>query len=225
MTAFRDIWAIVPVKNLGAAKQRLSDVLDGQARSRLAVAMLEDVLSAVRLAKGLAGLMVVTADPEARRIAEGYGARILSGSAEEGQTAAIRFAMRTLSEEGHEAALTLPIDIPLIAAPEIETVIAAAARNPEFVIVPAHDRRGSNAILCAPPGRVPLSFGNDSFLPHLATARQMGIEPHVIEQPGIGLDIDNPADLAAFVAVPSQTRTRALLESLQIDWKKVGESV
>jgi 2-phospho-L-lactate guanylyltransferase len=72
---------------------------------------------------------------------------------------------------------------------------------------------------------VPLSFGNDSFLPHLATARQMGIEPNVIELAGIGLDIDNPADLAAFMAVPSQTRTRALLESLQIDWKRVGESV
>jgi 2-phospho-L-lactate guanylyltransferase (CobY/MobA/RfbA family) len=47
----------------------------------------------------------------------------------------------------------------------------------------------------------------------------------VIELPGIGLDIDNPADLTAFMAVPSQTRTRAVLESLQIDWKKAGESV
>ena len=80
-------------------------------------------------------------------------------------------------------------------------MVAAARREPEFVIVPAHDRQGSNAILCAPPAHVPLSFGNHSFAPHLAAARRAGIEPCIVELPGIGLDIDSPADLAAFLAI------------------------
>jgi 2-phospho-L-lactate guanylyltransferase len=79
------------------------------------------------------------------------------------------------------------------------------------VIVPAHDRQGSNAILCTPPGHVSLSFGNHSFLPHLEIALRRGVEPRVIELPGIGLNIDNPADLEAFLAIPSVTKTRALL--------------
>ena len=89
MTQFRDVWAVVPVKNTSTAKQRLGGVMDAESRSRLAQAMLEDVLSAVTQTSSLAGLAVVTADPIAADIALRYGARILSGSVEKGQTAAI----------------------------------------------------------------------------------------------------------------------------------------
>jgi 2-phospho-L-lactate guanylyltransferase len=211
----KDIWAVVPVKDTRAAKQRLAAVMDQETRTLLAHAMLEDVLSAVAGAASLAGLVVVTADPLATQIAQRYGARLLSEGGEEGQTHAMRYAVEVLAAEGRRAILTLPIDVPLITPPEIDAVIAAARREPEFVIVPAHDRQGSNAILCAPPAHVPLSFGNHSFTPHLAAARQRGLEPCVVELPGIGLDIDSPADLAAFLAVPSQTRTRRLLDGLK----------
>jgi 2-phospho-L-lactate guanylyltransferase len=127
----------------------------------------------------------------------------------------MRYAVEVLAAEGRRAILTLPIDVPLITPAEIDAVVAEARREPEFVIVPAHDRQGSNAILCAPPGHVPLSFGNHSFTPHLAAARQRGLEPCIVELPGIGLDIDSPADLAAFLAIPSQTRTRRLLDGLK----------
>jgi 2-phospho-L-lactate guanylyltransferase len=111
--------------------------------------------------------------------------------------------------------LTLPIDIPLITAQEIDAVIATGTRDPDFVIVPAHDRQGSNAILCRPPECVPLNFGNHSFEPHLEAARRCGIEPLILEElPGIALDIDNPADLRAFRARPSPTRAYKLLEDL-----------
>ncbi|MBV8510632.1 MAG: 2-phospho-L-lactate guanylyltransferase [Xanthobacteraceae bacterium] len=212
----KDIWAVVPVKDTRRAKQRLATVMDQDTRRLLAHAMLEDVLSAIAAASSLAGLVVVTADPIATQIAQRYGARLLSEGGEEGQTHAMRYAVEVLAAEGRRAILTLPIDIPLITAVEIDAVVAAARRDPEFVIVPAHDRQGSNAILCAPPGYVPLSFGNHSFAPHLATARQRGIEPRIIELPGIGRDIDSAADLAAFLAIPSRTRTRRLLDGLKL---------
>jgi 2-phospho-L-lactate guanylyltransferase len=59
---------------------------------------------------------------------------------------------------------------------------------------------------------VPLRFGADSFLPHLAAAKRCAIEPTVVRMPRIALDIDTPDDLALFLATPSPTRTRALLE-------------
>ena len=210
-----DVWAVIPVKDTRHAKQRLAAVLNQEARTRLAQAMLEDVLSAVVAASSLAGLIVVTADPTATAMARRYGATVLSQGGEQGQTQAMRYAVDALVAQGSQAILTLPIDIPLVTPQEIDAVVAAAQRDPEFVIVPAHDRQGSNAILCAPPGHVPLSFGNHSFAPHLAAARERGIAPRVVELPGIGLDIDNPADLAAFLAIPSQTRTRRLLDGLK----------
>ena len=208
-----DVVAVVPVKDTRTAKQRLSPVLDQKRRTLLARAMLEDVLVALRGATRLAGLVAVTADPVAAELTRGYGGRVMFGGGEDGQTAAMRYAMRALAAEGCRALLTLPIDIPLVTPQEIDAVIAASVRDPDFVIVPAHDREGSNAILCRPPECVPLSFGNHSFAPHLETARQHGVEPLILELPGIGLDIDNPADLEAFLAISSSTRTHALLDS------------
>jgi 2-phospho-L-lactate guanylyltransferase (CobY/MobA/RfbA family) len=80
--------------------------------------------------------------------------------------------------------------------------------------VPAHHRRGTNAILCSPPAAVPLRFGEDSFAAHLSAAREVGISPTVLALPGIGLDLDEPEDLAAFVQRPSATQTFALLARL-----------
>ena len=96
--------------------------------------------------------------------------------------------------------LTLPGDIPLVTAAEIERLIAAHLPAPSFTIAPSHDEMGSNAILMSPPDAVTLRFGDDSFRPHLAAARAAGIEPTVVNLPGIALDIDNPADLAHFCA-------------------------
>ena len=65
---------------------------------------------------------------------------------------------------------------------------------------------------------MPLRFGENSYFPHLEAARRCGIEPTVIRQPGIAMDIDHPVDLAAFLRLPQSagTRTRAFLEEAGI---------
>jgi len=212
MNTRADIWAVVPVKAVTGAKQRLGDAVPPQLRPRLALAMVEDVLAALAASPALAGIAVVTLDPQAAALAARYGARVLTDGAREGQTGAVAAAARLLAREGKHAMLTIPGDVPLVTADEVAAVIAAHARMPDFVIVPAHDERGSNAILCAPPEAVPLKFGDDSFWPHLDAARRVGLEPKVLKLPGIGLDIDNPADLAVFLKIPSRTRAHALLQ-------------
>jgi 2-phospho-L-lactate guanylyltransferase len=107
--------------------------------------------------------------------------------------------------------LTLPGDIPLVTAGEIEQIIAVHRPAPSFTIVPSHDEGGSNAILVSPPDAVPLRFGVDSFFPHLRAAEAQGIRPTVLRLPGIALDIDHPEDLAMFIRQPSLTRTRVFL--------------
>ena len=66
-------------------------------------------------------------------------------------------------------------------------------------------------IVCSPPDAVPLRFGENSFYPHLDAARRHGIEPLVIRQPGIGMDIDHPADLVSFLKMAPRVRTRTLV--------------
>ena len=208
------IHAVVPIKETSDAKRRLAGVLCAARLQELALAMFEDVLATLAGVRELAGIVVVTVDPAAAAIAARYGARVSDAGAREGHTGAVAAAARELAAE---AMLTLPGDIPLVEGDDIRQLIdvhrnAAGRGARAFTIVPARDERGSNAILCSPAAAAPLRFGADSFLPHLATAKRCGIEPTVVRLPHIALDIDTPDDLALFLATPSPTRTRALLE-------------
>jgi 2-phospho-L-lactate guanylyltransferase len=206
------VWAVLPIKDTAQAKQRLARALPTEMRQQLALAMAEDVLAALSSASCLAGIAVVTIDERAAALARRYGARVLTDGARDGHTGAVRAAVRTLTREGAAAILQVPGDIPLITPHEVEAVVTAIPAIEGFTIVPARDRRGSNAVLCMPPERVPLQFGDDSFLPHLAAARRCGVEPVVLALPGIGHDIDHPEDLESFMRQPSQTRTYAFLQ-------------
>jgi 2-phospho-L-lactate guanylyltransferase len=210
------VWACVPVKEFTGAKQRLSALLSPAQRETLAATMLEDVLSALAGASRLAGILVNTLDPRAAQLATRYGARMVTEGARDGHTGAVLGMARVLAAEGRGALLTIPGDIPLVTAAEIDVVVSSCSGVPSFAIVPAHDELGSNAVLCAPPSSVPLRFGDDSYFPHLAASRRQGIEPTIVRLPGIGLDIDHPVDLRAFLRVRPRvpTRTLTLLESL-----------
>ena len=212
------IHAVVPIKDTSDAKRRLAGVLCAGRRQELALTMFEDVLAALTGVRELAGIVVVTVDPAAATIAARYGARVSNAGAREGHTGAVAAAARELAAQ---AMLTLPGDIPLVEADDIRQLIdvhrhATGRGARAFTIVPAWDERGSNAILCSPAAAVPLRFGADSFLPHLAAARRCAIEPTVARMPRIALDVDTPDDLALFLAAPSPTRTRALLEQWRL---------
>jgi len=210
-----DVWAVVPIKEVGGAKQRLAGLLTAEQRHALAITMAADVLTALSEVRGLAGLLVVTRDAAAAALARRLGARVTDEGALDGHTGAVMAATRILLREGRGGLLQVPGDIPRITAAEVEAVLAAHRPAPSFTIVPAHDERGSNAVLLSPPDAVPLRFGDDSFFPHLDAARAQGIEPTIVPLPGIGMDIDHPADLARFVRMtpPAPTRTLAYLDA------------
>jgi 2-phospho-L-lactate/phosphoenolpyruvate guanylyltransferase len=212
------VWACVPVKEFTGAKQRLAALLSPEQREILAETMLEDVLSALAGATRLAGILVNTVDPRAATLAKRYGAQVVTDGARDGHTGAVNGMARMLSTQGEVALLTVPGDIPRVTSREINAVVSSCRNAPSFTIVPAHDELGSNAVICVPPFAVPLRFGDDSYFPHLITARRHGLEPDVLRLPGIGLDIDHPIDLLAFLrAKPRQpTRTLRLLEEFAL---------
>lgn len=203
-------WAILPVKELEGAKQRLSPALTPAQRVALMQVMIGEVLAALTAARGLAGVALVTLDPWAADLARRSGARVLTEGARSGHTGSVTAAARVLAAEGARGIVTLPGDIPAATPAEIEVVLAAHGEAPAFTIAPAHDELGSNAIVMSPPLAVPLRFGEDSYVPHLAAARAQGIAPRIVPLPGIGMDIDHPADLASFARLPEAQGTRTL---------------
>ena len=211
------IWAVIPVKELEGAKQRLSAFLSPEERQVLAVTMMEEVLAALAGTTRLAGVALVTLEARAAAIARREGWRVIEQGARDGHTGSVEAGRRVLAAGGAAGILTLPIDIPAATPAEIDAALAAHAA-PGFTIVPAHDEQGSNTVIVSPPLAVALRFGDNSYFPHLDAARAAGLAPAIVRQPGIAMDIDHPADLASFLRLPHSrgTRTRALLEAMGV---------
>jgi 2-phospho-L-lactate/phosphoenolpyruvate guanylyltransferase len=205
------IWAVLPVKDLATAKQRLAEVLSATERRQLFAAMLEDVLCALAASAGLAGILMVTRDPLAQRLAARYAARVLVEKENRGHTAASTVGAQTLAQQGVAGMVQVPADIPLVISEEIAALLRAHGEAPAVTLSPSRDQRGTNAILCSPPDVLPLRFGDDSFSAHIQRARSLGIEPRIVRRAGLALDVDTPDDLAAFLATPSETRAWAYL--------------
>jgi 2-phospho-L-lactate guanylyltransferase len=205
------LWAVLPVKDMRYAKQRLGAVLSATGRRELSFAMLDDVLGALGASAGLTGILVVTRDLEARRCAARYGARVLVEEENRGHTAASSLAARTLAQEGVAGMLQVPADVPLITPNDIAALLEVHGEAPAVTLAPSRDGHGSNAVVCSPSHLLPLRFGDDSFSRHVRRARALGIEPQIVHRPGLALDLDTPDDLAAFLAAPSQTHAYAYL--------------
>jgi 2-phospho-L-lactate guanylyltransferase len=198
-----NVAALMPVKGFHNAKQRLSPLLGSTAREVLAETMFRDILREVRLARGLVGTFVVTGDDKVAAIAAMAGAEVIRESAENGETSAVDFARLELKQAGCEAVLILPGDMPLVRAADIEQILAQVpddARAPFALLVPSHDRLGTNALLLAPPDVIQLRFGYDSFTFHSAQVTAQGLPLYCFENEQIALDIDEPQDLERFLA-------------------------
>lgn len=208
---------LIPVKNLSSAKQRLAAVLDQQARTELAHAMLHDVVAAIAAWPDRPACALVTGDPFALDLARQYDFEIIPDPSNPGETGAIEMATRLCVSRGIESTLVIPADIPLIQADEIEKILANAPAEGS-VLAPAADGRGTNAAFRRPADLFPLRFGNDSFKPHLATAKATGKPCVVLQLPNLAVDVDNPEDLLQVLARPGETCTQQLLRR----WTREG---
>jgi 2-phospho-L-lactate guanylyltransferase len=199
--------AVIPIKQLENAKQRLSPALDSSERNAIFQMMVEDVLTAVEACLFVDEILVVTDDAVVSDLANQYGAQVMAEPAIPGLIPAVTAAAKQLAADGVETMLFLPGDVPLVTADELEVVLDGFGRQDkaEFLIVPAADLGGSNCIACSPPDCMEFRFGEDSFRLHLASAAERDITPLVVKLPGLGLDIDTPEDLKELASILVET--------------------
>lgn len=201
----------VPVKDLVNAKQRLVRALSASERMALARAMLHDVLRSL-VAAPLDARWVVTRDAEVAATARDFGVDVVHEEINQGHTAAVAAAQAAAVRAGARVFATIPGDAPCVTAEEIRTLVTRAdTEGPAVVFAPSHSGLGTNGAALAPPATMPLTFGEPSFENHLRTARERGLVTHVLALPGLGLDIDGPADLALLLARGPATESGRLL--------------
>jgi len=184
-------------------------LLDQPTRTKLAQAMLFDVLETLGAWQSRPQVGIVTSDPFALELARRFEFQIIPDQANRSETDAIEMATRFCESRGIDSTLVIPGDIPLIQVHELEQILEAAP-DEGSVLVPAADGRGTNAAWRRPAGLFPLRFGNDSFKPHLSAARATQKPCVTLSLPGIALDIDNPSDLRQLAEAPGETRAQRL---------------
>ena len=208
------VHAIVPVNVLKLSKARLTPLLSPSERVQLSVAMLEDTLEALRKAKRLDRVMVVSADYAVRKIARSHGAGWLWEGKKRGLNKAVRLGIRESKHEGASAALIIHADIPLITRREIIEFLDHAAGY-SVALAPSKEGTGTNALLMQPPGVIRPLFGRDSLQRHLALADRQGVSHRVIRAIGISFDVDEPKDLRRLMHRPMRNDTGRFLREMR----------
>jgi 2-phospho-L-lactate guanylyltransferase len=211
------IAALVPVKALPRSKSRLRPVLSDGQREALVMAMLEDVLRLLSGVPAVATTAVVSPDPDVLAFAHRLGAQPIEEPRQpRGLNAALAFASDTLSGQGTDALLVLPVDVPLATAADIEAILDPLRGDPSIVLCPSRSG-GTNALALRPPGIIPFRFGHRSSAAHQREAKARGLPLSVLPLPSLALDIDRPNDLPAIMAQPNGTRSQQFLASLPLD--------
>lgn len=212
------IWAVVPVKPLRGALRRLASTLDAPVRRELQVAMLTDVLGACAGASELAGVLVVTSDPEAAALARRLADACIVPDHEppRGMNAAVVRGLEAVTAQGAHGALVLTADLPLVRATDIAHVLAQDYDEPSVTLVPSLDGTGTNAMLLRPPGALRPRLGPDSLARHTSQALDRGLVARRLPIKGLALDIDTPRDLAALIATGGACATLEACDRLEV---------
>ncbi|NOZ82593.1 MAG: 2-phospho-L-lactate guanylyltransferase [Euryarchaeota archaeon] len=208
--------AVVPVNELRRAKSRLAGMLSPQERERLVLAMLEDVLSALRNS----GVLPVLVSPEDLRGRVEGEFEMLVERQSGGLRQAVRLGNEHAVELGAKATLFLPADVPLLRRRHVREMLRMGRRY--RVVVAPSLKGGISALLRSPPEVIPEVFSDRTFAEVRRVAAELGVELGVYDSFYLALDIDTPEDVREFMYHGEGTRTYRVLAEMVGDYEIVA---
>jgi 2-phospho-L-lactate guanylyltransferase len=185
------LWALVPLKRLTEAKQRLAPVLEPEPRMELMLSMTADVLDALVQIEAIERVLIVSEDPVAEQLALDAGVEWFQVSPGGGLNSDLEFAAAFAWKQGAGQVLIVHADLPFLRPEQLRCFIARrsgkATRLAECKI-----GTGTNLLLTPLPLAFPLVFGSNSLA---RFQRLLGKMAKVIRNSALSMDIDNPEDL------------------------------
>jgi 2-phospho-L-lactate guanylyltransferase len=202
------------VKDFARAKRRLRSRFDDASVERILRALLGDVLAALREAKRVERVLVLTDDAAVAEAARAGGASARVRAPDPGLNEAIDAAAAECAAQGFDALLVSLGDLPLLRGADVDAVVEAGERAP-VVIVPAAD--GGTALLFRrPPLAIPARFGPESAAAHEAAARERGLTPALLGSipESARSDLDTPDDAERIARSGRDSRTVHVLREI-----------
>lgn len=207
------MWALIPIKNLNNAKQRLSGLLSPHERKELFRSMLFDVLKVVSEHKSISGVALVSNDQEAPALAQKFGALLIDESLTntQGLNGAVEQGVSHLTDLGINDVMIIHGDLPLITATDIDRLLLVHQQSlkPSVTLVPDTQQQGSNCLLCSPASAMRFHYGANSLQKHRTEAQTLGFNFQLFPLGSVGLDIDLPTDVEDLLVALSQSKTLA----------------
>ncbi|MBA2349403.1 MAG: 2-phospho-L-lactate guanylyltransferase [Solirubrobacterales bacterium] len=191
--------AVLPVKRFAVAKARLATDLSSGTRRALVEAMVTDVLVALRRAKEIDQVLVVTGDLAVEAVAHGYDAHTVADPEEASHSAAAGLGIAEAVARGARRVLLVPGDTPALNPLQLDALLARTAPDPQpsLVVVPDRHGDGTNALALSPPQVITPAFGPGSRQIHEDAGAAAGAQVRVEELPSLALDVDTAEDLEA----------------------------
>ena len=187
------LWAVVPIKRLGVAKQRLTSLL-GEAREEFAYLLACRTLDVVRDSGLFEGIIVVSPDPRIAAAALTRGARVLDDR-DASLNEACSLGLAAAAERSARIAVLMPADLGLLSAQALAGVVqrySVLRETGDAVgLVRCKDGTGTNMVLLDPAQPFEPRFGADSFARH-ASATAAAQE---LTAPEVAFDIDAAEDV------------------------------
>lgn len=186
------ILAVIPVKNLSSTKSRLRPVLSLSERQALTLHILSRTIQTLKSSDKVQCILVLTPDDRVLSFAKGLSVIGLKYDGK-GLNLALRQATRWGIDQGFEAILILPCDIPFLNSEDIKTILGMGVKGERVVVIaPNEGKNGTNALFVKPPGILRYSFGIDSFTRHQEYAFAQHLKVRVYSSLSIGFDLDDP---------------------------------
>ncbi|HEY84130.1 MAG TPA: 2-phospho-L-lactate guanylyltransferase [Chloroflexi bacterium] len=182
---------ITPAKPFNEAKTRLATILSPEQRVKLSQTLLKQ---SIKTALSIGPVVVVSRGYAVRCAAKQAGARAIAEIIPD-LNAAISQGIAFALAERADAALVLPLDLPLLTLSELQTLVDLGMQtNPSIIIAPCRRNQGTNALLLRPPTLIAPQFGDNSFAAHQLAAQAAGVKAKIYRSPGLTHDLDTPDD-------------------------------
>ena len=181
---------LIPVKAFADAKLRLAPAMTGVDRAALARSMAERVVRAA----GSLPVAIVCDDDDVVTWAASHQLDVIVAPGR-GLNRAVETGVDALAAAGASQVIVAHADLPLA------TDLAWVARFPGVTLVPDRRDDGTN-VACIPTNAgFRFAYGPGSFSRHVSEARSRGLALHIVRNPELGWDVDQPDDLA--IPVPA----------------------
>jgi len=191
------VQALIPLKDLVQAKTRLAGLLAPSERRVLAQYMLEDVLTVLCEHPSIERITLLSDDPGATHLCSTFGIEFMPESSLgcRGLNPVLQAATKQLALAATDTLVVLHGDLPLFSAADIDAALSLQVDSRGLVVGCDRHGEGTNLLAFSASSIPEFRFGAGSCARHRAWAEAAGEPVRVLARPGIGLDVDEPADL------------------------------